>query len=218
MQHGEARAALDILEPLLEERSDHRAAALAASVAATMLGDHELAEFFARLGCRHHPADAMLWHHLGLALMRQERLEESREALQRALENKPAQFISRFVLALMEIRVGRRHEAIELLSQAGRYHGQENRDLARLVGRIQQGVRIRRVAGVLGFLGVSLSVWLVVIGNFAGWPLMLFSLLVSGGLLILAHHQGRIPKSLSRDPLVVPVKLFESGLEETPAH
>ncbi len=194
LREGEAEPALEALSRLLEARPDHRDAALAASLAADLLGRREEAELYARLACRHHPGDPALLHQLGVVLVRQNRLAEARVPLEEALGHDPSLFGARFLLVLLELHRGRTGRAHEHLQAATATAEPQQRDLLAALGRFRNRVvRRRRLLGLVALIAAG-GVAGGVAGWTPGWVLALLALLVAWRLV---RPGGRPPATPS---------------------
>ncbi len=192
LRAGDATEALGLLEGLLASSPYHRHATLLAAHAAETQGATPLAEFYARLGCAHHPQDAVLHHQLGVYLLRQKRVHDARQAFGKALDLEPRLFATRVLLALLALHLKRHADLERLLGEqrAVATAGQEK--VFRTVRHWQTRERWRRWSLVLVLPALFASAtWLVL-----GLPLALPCLAVVLGFCAVLFVLLRRPRPL----------------------
>ena len=160
-QASRAEEALQRFDQILTESPEHRGAALAASVAAELIGRHDLAVFYARLGVRHHPHDPFLSQQLAFALFRCGEVGEAVEVARATVAVQGGMHTARFVLALAAIGRQGLRRAEEELRSLGDSPSMLGGDLRRFGARLLKALIWRRsaIAVLLLGAGVSLAGW-----------------------------------------------------------
>ncbi len=193
LRDGRASEAQQLLDSVLFIQPDHRAAALTAALAATHVGVPEQAELYLRLASAYHPDDGILQHHLGIALLQQDRLDEASACFDDALAHQPWLFPSRLISALLALHTGRLDRARELSRGIVDAGGQNQAEAARAVRAMVRRARWRRT-GLIGAVLASLvsATWVVL-----GQPLAIpcFAATVMGSAVLI--HLTRRPKPLA---------------------
>lgn len=193
LRAGNATDALQLLDSLLILQPDHRGAAITAALAAGHLGSPQQAELYIRLAAAYHPDDGILYHHLGVALLQQDRLDEAEVALERALSHQSWLFPSRLLLVLLALHAGKLDRATTMLSALRPSEGQPQLDATRSVQALVRRARWRRWGLAVGILASALSGTWVVLGQPLAIPCF-FATLSASALLV---QLTRRPKPLS---------------------
>ncbi|MBN1337100.1 MAG: hypothetical protein JXB39_14165 [Deltaproteobacteria bacterium] len=196
LREGDAEPALEALAALLERHPDHRDAALAASLAADLLGRREEAELYARLACRHHPRDAALEHQLAVVLVHQGRLVEAQASLEAALGLDPRLFGARFLLILLELHRGHTTRARQHLGEAETGADPEQRELLAALDQLLRRIVRRRRHLALAGLATLAALIAGLAGWTPGWVLAVAVAVLAWGLLRNAPSSDPAPPSL----------------------
>ncbi len=193
MRAGQAQEALQLLDSLLILQPSHRGAALTAALAAEYLGSPQQAELYLRLAASYHADDGILLHHLGIALLQQDRLAEAEQALERALEHQPWLFPSRLLLVLLALHGGKVDRAGSLLGQLEAGGGRVQRDAVRAVRAMVRRARWRRGGLVVGALASAVSATWVVLGQPLALPCFAATVAASALLIQLTRRPRPLP-------------------------
>lgn len=155
LSSGETEQALEHFEAAQQEQPYDRRAAVAVAVVGDLVGRPEVAETGARVGLAAFPEDPVLLYHLGLAELRQGRVEPAQGALERSLERRAGLYQASILLSLLAIRSGdHRRARADLIAARSATRGSE---LEALVARLLLALQIGRLALILGSAAVALS-------------------------------------------------------------
>ncbi len=180
IRRGQHEEALRRCGQVVAEQPWHRNAYVAGAVLATFLGRPLAAEDFALVGSKYFPTDSVLHYELGLARMKQDRSEQARKSVSKALEIEPGFTAARFMLVLMHVDAGDYGAARELLNTRSGAPDDQRADAS--LSRLAQWLRWRTVMVMGGGASVVLGTAATVVGGLLGLiPTVLGIAMIIGG-------------------------------------
>lgn len=141
---------------------------------ADLLGQPERSELAALLGAHYLPDDPVFCYHLGLARVRQRRVEEARAPLERGLGLAPGCFPLLYLGAMLAVRAGDMGRAAELVGRARGALRPDDQELRLSVRLAELALRWRGALGVAGVVLLALGAglwWFAGLVGAAVWAL-----------------------------------------------
>lgn len=187
IRRGDYDVALTRCQAMTREQPWHRSAYIAGAMLAAHLGQFVLAEELALVGSRYFPADALIQYQLGLARLRQDRMDEAEVHLRKAIEIAPSMVAARGLLVAELIQHGRLADARVILD--GLSEEPDDRRLGAELLRLRRRFIWRQVmvgSGLLtSILGASS---LFLLGAIGLVPIAGGAVLAAGGHLAFRRH------------------------------
>lgn len=143
IRRGAHEIALHRCQVIVEEQPWHRSAYAAGAMLATMIGEPAVAEEMALVGSRYFPDDGVLRYYLGMARIRQDRVEQGEAELEKALAGTPSLVVARTALVVARLRRRDFNGALAVLAREGVRPDDPRAD--RALDRIEAWLRWRRL-------------------------------------------------------------------------